>query len=547
MWVGNVAADATVSELWQFFSQLPSSDDSSQPNQLPAPVIANDGAVPGAEAADPSAPPHGIVSIFIITRSNCAFVNYADLHTLDRAVHYFHGMSLRPHDPHCPRFVCRIRRREEEVEAGVQGQRGKGLHIAYLREHEKKRKEEAKQGRTPDQQNSGGSMHASDSSTPRGDAVIAVETPRPMPLTERSPFGAGNLEHPSITADPSSLSVSSGSLSYTSTNSSLLRHPAFKERFFILKSHKLDQLEQSVQKGTWATQPHNEDVLDQAFRNSQNVFLIFSANQSGGWFGVAKMVGPIKALPTTPKTEVPITMRQTARPETIVEEGSDTTGAGSQHTQDYLSVPASTYSNGGKESTVVSPGQLTPATDEDEKQVIGDAGGSTSGTDSPRVVRKDMLTPSRESDSSNLTVSSIGPSDSVSVSSSSRDMQQLAVRALIHNLRLEERESSQKAAELEAALQSPTDGRRAAPPPNPLGRPFKVEWIVVKHVPFHATRKLRNAWRDNRQVKVSRDGTELEPNVGREMLELFKAYEEPSASKLAENGSAAEPDEDEED
>ncbi|MCO5604668.1 hypothetical protein L7F22_058838 [Adiantum nelumboides] len=96
---------------------------------------------------------------------------------------------------------------------------------------------------------------------------------------------------------PSNVSAegSSGSISFSSTNSSLFRHEAFRERFFILKSLRVEDLDRSVQTGTWATQPHNEAVLDQAFRNSVTVYLIFSANQSGGFFGYARMMGSIGA------------------------------------------------------------------------------------------------------------------------------------------------------------------------------------------------------------------------------------------------------------
>jgi len=53
------------------------------------------------------------------------------------------------------------------------------------------------------------------------------------------------------------------------------------------------------------------------------------------------------------------------------------------------------------------------------------------------------------------------------------------------------------------------------------GKPFKVEWVRVQKLPFHRTRHLRNAFNGNREVKISRDGTEVEPNVGAQLLELF--------------------------
>lgn len=38
---------------------------------------------------------------------------------------------------------------------------------------------------------------------------------------------------------------------------------------------------------------------------------------------------------------------------------------------------------------------------------------------------------------------------------------------------------------------------------------------------FHRTRHLRNSFNGNREIKISRDGTELEPMVGQQLLELF--------------------------
>lgn len=47
-------------------------------------------------------------------------------------------------------------------------------------------------------------------------------------------------------------------------------------------------LDLSVQRGLWATQPHNEPILDQAYRTSAIVYLIFGVNKSGEFFGYAR-------------------------------------------------------------------------------------------------------------------------------------------------------------------------------------------------------------------------------------------------------------------
>ena len=50
-------------------------------------------------------------------------------------------------------------------------------------------------------------------------------------------------------------------------------------------------------------------------------------------------------------------------------------------------------------------------------------------------------------------------------------------------------------------------------------RPFRIEWIRTVSLPFFRTQSLRNPWNHGREVKISRDGTELEPSVGRQLLD----------------------------
>lgn len=55
------------------------------------------------------------------------------------------------------------------------------------------------------------------------------------------------------------------------------------------------------------------------------------------------------------------------------------------------------------------------------------------------------------------------------------------------------------------------------------GKPFKLEWQATIKLPFYRTRGLRNPWNSNREVKIARDGTELEPQVGRRLIGLFSS------------------------
>ena len=54
-----------------------------------------------------------------------------------------------------------------------------------------------------------------------------------------------------------------------------------------------------------------------------------------------------------------------------------------------------------------------------------------------------------------------------------------------------------------------------------FGKPFKIEWLATNRLPFYRTRGLRNPWNANREVKIARDGTELETSVGRRLVQMF--------------------------
>jgi hypothetical protein len=57
------------------------------------------------------------------------------------------------------------------------------------------------------------------------------------------------------------------------------------------------------------------------------------------------------------------------------------------------------------------------------------------------------------------------------------------------------------------------------------GKPFRVEWESTRRVPFFRTRGMKNAWNAGREVKIARDGTEIETKVGRRLIALFGGRE----------------------
>ena len=62
------------------------------------------------------------------------------------------------------------------------------------------------------------------------------------------------------------------------------------------------------------------------------------------------------------------------------------------------------------------------------------------------------------------------------------------------------------------------------------GKPFGLEWLSTTRLPFYRTRGLRNPWNSNREVKIARDGTELQPLVGQKLVALFTRTQSPGPS-----------------
>lgn len=63
-----------------------------------------------------------------------------------------------------------------------------------------------------------------------------------------------------------------------------------------------------------------------------------------------------------------------------------------------------------------------------------------------------------------------------------------------------------------------------------LGHPFQIEWLSTEKLPFHRARGLRNPWNQNREVKIARDGVEIEPSVGRRLVNLFHSGPQPAGT-----------------
>lgn len=102
-------------------------------------------------------------------------------------------------------------------------------------------------------------------------------------------------------------------------------------------------------------------------------------------------------------------------------------------------------------------------------------------------------------------------------------------RGLSEELTLRPIRESLAPAEEGSSTAPATDGEKV----EGWGKPFKINWIRTEKLPFHRTRHLRNPWNSDREVKVSRDGTEVEPSVGQRLIDEWDRVVEPESPTTA--------------
>lgn len=166
LWVGNLPPKCLITDLKEHFSREATND---------------------------------IESVFLITKSNCAFVNYRTEQSCMSAFQRFHESRFQS-----TRLVCRIRKSDNRP-----SMHGSPICVTCT---------ESEPGTAIDEQTrSQGTMSQAHS--------VTISLPE---VSERVP-----------------------------------------ERFFIVKSLTIEDLEASVRTGVWATQSHNERVLNNAYRVGQ--------------------------------------------------------------------------------------------------------------------------------------------------------------------------------------------------------------------------------------------------------------------------------------
>lgn len=500
MWIGNVPGGTTHDELWRFLNHPPPKDNDPFKSET-----------------------NGVLSIFLISRSNCAFVNFDTEEHLRRAIVRFNGQQLHPHERRGPRLVCRVRHKEDDLRAGVGGQRGVGVHTRYIREQAQQGHMNKQVIQSEDNRSSSTGRHSSLSSELERPLAVAAS----LQSSDEEATGARQGSQPgdSVKAQSSS--------SYASTTSSFLsRH--FPKRFFILKSLTQFDLDLSVENGLWATQRHNETILDQAYRTSGEVILIFSVNKSGEFYGYARMTGRI----LKGEHKVPWASHADPSPSSV---SSSRREPGSPSL--LVTTDQSFFTPSENRLVEESPMPFTPG-----------SGGTLSSKPSPMEPHRSSAPAAlgphplefsaeppakrlslRESGKASSSAARLIPKDYVSITSDivlDRDAPARALRnkgsTEVSALQAVEEENNNTSSDnSDAEEEQPKDD--AMPSINARndehqawGQPFKVEWLCTDRLPFYSTRHLRNPWNQDREIKISRDGTEVEPGVGQQLLEQWR-------------------------
>ncbi|KAG0256743.1 hypothetical protein DFQ27_005523 [Actinomortierella ambigua] len=452
MWVGNVSSDTTVADLQAIFEAPPSEEEGDIQVDVPE-------------------------SIFILSKSNCAFVNYATHDAVHRAVKRFHDREFKN-----TRLVCRPRKdpgsgtdsygsRHGSSSLRYQPPSHQQHHLAASRPTSSLSSGGMPQ--TPPQQippplplpppvhvsgdpypsvqqqqhQSTAAQESEDreiqsQSTPGTDTTsMNMDSLRqelsPAPDSVSSGGGGGGVSattrerdgRPRYSRPGRSLKHLSGLKSRSRSSSSSVHHS--ENRYYILKGLNEEDLKLSVQYGLWATQDHLVPVLNQAFANSSNVYLIFSANKSGEFFGYARMMDSI-----------------------------------SQEKHDHI------FKSRAEANWI--PSIAIPISPELKAEVA----------------------------------------------------------RYIEEAEIEGRPITYEEAEAVAVESTPTKS---------WGIVFPVQWLFVHKVPFSVTSQLRNPYYDNREVKLSKDGTEVEPSVGEQLLSEFRKHRELKKSGSSGTSSASSP------
>ena len=164
----------------------------------------------------------GLESLFLISKSNCAFANFKDEESCVQAQQKLHDSKFQT-----VRLVSRLRKSTVEGATGRTAPTGPAATSPVV--------------------------HTS--ATVESAAISSP--PPPDPVDNDTVTADNGAQQPVETEGSEGLRITTNQDSFTR-----------KDKFFILKSLTVEDLDLSVRNGVWATQSHNETALNAAFKVS---------------------------------------------------------------------------------------------------------------------------------------------------------------------------------------------------------------------------------------------------------------------------------------
>ncbi|OAL39966.1 hypothetical protein AYO20_00879 [Fonsecaea nubica] len=326
-----------------------------------------------------------------------------------------------------------------------------------------------------------------------------------------------------------------------------------KEKYFILKSFSLDALYQSLETGRWHVPKRHVERLNHAFQltksprllqTASKVYLIFSVNGSGCFFGYAVMRSEIRVededlIPfgdevhvisphgfdveddsgaSQPEFECDAQPAARSRTESLA--SSDSTMTCSSTASWSSLSPSSSISSG---SIIYQP---------ERRRIIWEASWP------PRTAPREAVSTEEDlqtiSSIQSLSLSEIQPQPQPQPWGGGRhDQRSLSTATALSN-RTESPDNT--ASRSTATANGDPDASSSSSFLATLDRfssPCRIKWLCAQSLPFAAVRGLTNPWNADKEVHVARNVTPVEPAVAARLLECWGTATATTASRSA--------------
>ncbi|KAK1236023.1 hypothetical protein PQX77_000737 [Marasmius sp. AFHP31] len=297
--------------------------------------------------------------------------------------------------------------------------------------------------------------------------------------------------------------------SYASTSSSVLMR-YFPKRFFVVKADSEDAFMRSVESGTWSGGTFDEE-LERAARTSLEVFLIFAVEKGKEFWGYAKMAGNSESIKhrLSPWLSVSSDVIN-EEPQLAVDEESPSPAIASSRSRTILPDPIGPAPEKLELSIPESPTSPQLMDDDDETP--------QAYTPKVRYIEERHTAPGKLGDQQEEWSKPI-----VSYQFSLDAAMEKLVGSL-HAIYYEDNLLDHPDDATEASSQLEGGSVASHVVDDLLTVEFDLEWICTEHLPYTRAFHLRNPWNHSREVRASRDGHELEPGVGQQLVDEWQRY-----------------------